>query len=241
MPDDGEPTSQDFMARRGRRPKTFAEALEVTAEVYHAAGAMMAERGLLQGVADEGGWWPAFSTNEEALRRASCGRLSARGLLSGRGRSDLGLMSPRRGIWPRRPVSAGPGEARARPRRPDRHAASMSVPAIPFCRLRDPFAEDDDEGFRQFIAPPSATPHSGDRRRLSAPPAQSARARRSAPAQRQCGSCQGQSGGNGQRSQSRLRRGSPFGLGHNRLRAFGGDRGPVSIGSSARSAGAPGN
>ena len=27
----------------------------------------MAERGLLQGVADEGGWWPAFSSNEEAL------------------------------------------------------------------------------------------------------------------------------------------------------------------------------
>ena len=37
------------------------------AEVYHAAGAIMAERGLLCGVADEGGWWPAFSTNEEAL------------------------------------------------------------------------------------------------------------------------------------------------------------------------------
>ena len=49
------------------RAKTFAEALEVTAEVYHSAGAIMGERGLLQGVADEGGWWPAFSSNEEAL------------------------------------------------------------------------------------------------------------------------------------------------------------------------------
>jgi enolase len=27
----------------------------------------MAEHGLLSGVADEGGWWPAFSSNEEAL------------------------------------------------------------------------------------------------------------------------------------------------------------------------------
>jgi enolase len=27
----------------------------------------MKERGLLQGVADEGGWWPAFNANEEAL------------------------------------------------------------------------------------------------------------------------------------------------------------------------------
>lgn len=46
---------------------SFAEALEITAEVYHAAGEIMAERGRLQGVADEGGWWPAFDSNEEAL------------------------------------------------------------------------------------------------------------------------------------------------------------------------------
>jgi enolase len=47
--------------------KTFAEALDWTAEVYRAAGALMKEAGTLQGVADEGGWWPAFSTNEQAL------------------------------------------------------------------------------------------------------------------------------------------------------------------------------
>lgn len=47
--------------------KSFDQALEMTCEVYHAAGAIMAERGLLQGIADEGGWWPAFSSNEEAL------------------------------------------------------------------------------------------------------------------------------------------------------------------------------
>jgi len=45
----------------------FEQALEWTAEVYHAAGAIMAARGALSGVADEGGWWPAFSTNEQAL------------------------------------------------------------------------------------------------------------------------------------------------------------------------------
>ena len=47
------------------RAKTFAEALEVTAEVYHSAGRIMAERGLLQGLADEGGWWPAFRTTRK--------------------------------------------------------------------------------------------------------------------------------------------------------------------------------
>jgi enolase len=46
---------------------SFAEALEVTAEVYHAAGAIMRRRGLIAGVADEGGWWPMFRSNEEAL------------------------------------------------------------------------------------------------------------------------------------------------------------------------------
>jgi enolase len=46
---------------------SFDEALAMTAEVYRAGGELMQERGLLQGVADEGGWWPAFSSNEEAL------------------------------------------------------------------------------------------------------------------------------------------------------------------------------
>jgi enolase len=57
---------QDFMVI-APRAKSFAEALEITAEIYRVAGTIMAERGLLQGVADEGGWWPAFSSNEEAL------------------------------------------------------------------------------------------------------------------------------------------------------------------------------
>jgi enolase len=46
---------------------TFEEALAMTAEVYRAGGELMAEHGLLQGVADEGGFWPAFSSNEDAL------------------------------------------------------------------------------------------------------------------------------------------------------------------------------
>jgi len=45
----------------------FTEALVMVAEVYRAAGAIMAERGKLHGVADEGGWWPEFAINEEAL------------------------------------------------------------------------------------------------------------------------------------------------------------------------------
>ncbi len=47
--------------------KSFDEALVMTAEVYRAAGALMDEAGLSAGVADEGGFWPLFANNEEAL------------------------------------------------------------------------------------------------------------------------------------------------------------------------------
>jgi enolase len=43
------------------------EALEWTAEVYLAAGRLLERRGPRLGVADEGGWWPAFASNEDAL------------------------------------------------------------------------------------------------------------------------------------------------------------------------------
>jgi enolase len=46
---------------------SFAQALEWTAEVYRHAGLLMAQRGSLFGVADEGGWWPDFTSNEQAL------------------------------------------------------------------------------------------------------------------------------------------------------------------------------
>jgi enolase 1/2/3 len=46
---------------------SFDEALAMTARVYRAAGTIMADRGLLRGVADEGGWWPEFASNAEAL------------------------------------------------------------------------------------------------------------------------------------------------------------------------------
>jgi enolase len=46
---------------------TYEDALTMAAEIYRAAGILMAERGKLAGVADEGGWWPQFASNEEAL------------------------------------------------------------------------------------------------------------------------------------------------------------------------------
>ncbi len=57
---------QDFMVT-AVGAGSFDQALEWTAEVYRAAGDILRGRGRLQGVADEGGYWPAFATNEEAL------------------------------------------------------------------------------------------------------------------------------------------------------------------------------
>lgn len=57
---------QDFMVI-ATGAHSFAQALEMTAEVYRAAGELMAARGALAGVADEGGWWPDFARNEDAL------------------------------------------------------------------------------------------------------------------------------------------------------------------------------
>ncbi len=48
--------------------QSFDEALVMVANVYHAAGRLMEQRGKRFGVADEGGWWPDFSSNEEALQ-----------------------------------------------------------------------------------------------------------------------------------------------------------------------------
>lgn len=46
---------------------SFDEGLAMVAEVYRAAGDLMRSLGRGAGVADEGGWWPDFRSNEEAI------------------------------------------------------------------------------------------------------------------------------------------------------------------------------
>ncbi|MEX2615088.1 MAG: phosphopyruvate hydratase [Alphaproteobacteria bacterium] len=57
---------QDFMVI-ATGAADYEQTLDWTARVYLAAGRLMADQGKLQGVADEGGFWPAFDTNEDAL------------------------------------------------------------------------------------------------------------------------------------------------------------------------------
>jgi enolase len=139
---------QDFMVV-ARRAKTFAEALEVTAEVYRAAGELMAERGLLQGVADEGGWWPAFSTNEEALD-ALMRAIERAGFAPGEDVAiSLDVAASEFG-------SGGRYRLGLEKRELDRDALTDLLlgwcARYPVLSIEDPFAEDDDEGFKQFTA-----------------------------------------------------------------------------------------
>jgi enolase len=57
---------QDFMII-AVGAQTYEQALEWSAEVYASAARILQRDGMLQGVADEGGFWPAFDSNEQAL------------------------------------------------------------------------------------------------------------------------------------------------------------------------------
>jgi len=58
---------QDFLVI-ATGAETYEQTLEITFNVFHAAGEIMRERGHNFGAADEGGYWPEFSTNEQALQ-----------------------------------------------------------------------------------------------------------------------------------------------------------------------------
>lgn len=125
----------------------FAESLEMTAEVYYAAGARLAKKGALQGVADEGGYWPAFKSNEEAL-------------------SELVRSIEDAGFRPGTDVAIALDVAATQLKHGGRYALALEnrslsaeqfsmmlerwVDAYPIVSIEDPFAETDTEAMRAF-------------------------------------------------------------------------------------------
>ena len=137
---------QDFMIMCPAAD-SFAQALAWTAEVYRAAGALMAEAGTLAGVADEGGWWPMFSTNEQALdmlvraiERAGFRLGEQIGIALDIAASEFGRAGVYRLALEQRELdSMGLIEM-----------LSGWIARYPILSIEDPLAEDDPAGFAEF-------------------------------------------------------------------------------------------
>jgi enolase len=139
---------QDFMIV-AVSAQSFDEALAMTAEVYLMAGKMMADSGKLLGVADEGGYWPAFDTNEQALEML-VRAIEKAGYIPGEQIAiSLDIAASqfyregryRLGVEGRDMDSDGLGDLLAR-----------WIDRYPIVAVEDPLAENDLEGFRKFTA-----------------------------------------------------------------------------------------
>ena len=139
---------QDFMVI-ATGTDDYATALDWTAEVYRAAGSLMEEKGLLGGVADEGGYWPAFETNEAALD-ALLASIERSGLTPGDevsisldvAASEFGKNGRYRlGLEERELDSDGLSEM-----------LEGWVGRYPIVSIEDPLGEDDEAGLRKFTA-----------------------------------------------------------------------------------------
>jgi enolase len=128
---------------------SFAEALDRTAEVYRAAGGILKERGILEGVADEGGYWPAFDSNEAALD-ALLQAIERAGFTAG---TDVAISLDVA-------ASAFGRQGRYRLARDGRSLDTEGMVSLlldwlgryPIASIEDPLAEDDGEGFQAFAA-----------------------------------------------------------------------------------------
>ena len=137
---------QDFMVMVPGAA-SFDECLELTAEIYHAAGSIMLERGRTVGVADEGGWWPEFKSNADAL-------------------DTLVLAIERAGEKPGKNVVISLDVAASEFGRSGRYKLALDgveldsggmidllgdwIDSYPIVSIEDPLSEDDEVGMRAF-------------------------------------------------------------------------------------------
>jgi enolase len=126
---------------------SFAEALEWTAQIYAAAGKRLAKRGALQGVADEGGYWPAFKSNEEGLAEL-LGAISDAGLEPG---VDVGIALDIAATQLYRGGSYHLALENRTLSAEQLHAMLLRwIERYPIVSIEDPFAENDADAMRAF-------------------------------------------------------------------------------------------
>ena len=127
--------------------KSYGEAIAMVAEIYRAAGELMTVAGKLAGVADEGGYWPKFATNQDALvmlvraiERAGF-RPGADAALS------LDIAASELGRDGRYTLAL---EGRTLDREQMTQMLVDWLGRFPIASIEDPFGEDDGEGWRMF-------------------------------------------------------------------------------------------
>jgi enolase len=126
---------------------TFVDAISMVAEIYRAAGGLMADAGKLAGVADEGGFWPTFATNEEALimlMRA----IERAGFRPGVDAAlSLDIAASELGSDGRYTLAL---EGRTLDREQMTRMLLDWLERFPIASIEDPFGEDDGEGWNMF-------------------------------------------------------------------------------------------
>lgn len=139
---------QDFMIM-ALTARTYAETLEVAFNVYHAAGEVMRRRGLLAGVADEGGYWPLFDSNEQVFE-TMLEAIEKAGYTPGR---DVGLSLDIAATDLFRDGSYVLGLEQRRFTSEEFTALMISwVDKYPIVSIEDPVAEDDWDGWKRMRA-----------------------------------------------------------------------------------------
>lgn len=128
---------------------SFEEAILKVSEVYHAAGRIMREDGLLRGVADEGGWWPEFASNHHALTQA-VRAIERAGLVPG---DDIGLALDVAAshFWNGERYQMTADERSLDAEELTRTLADWCE-AFPIISLEDPLHEEDETGLRELTA-----------------------------------------------------------------------------------------
>jgi len=128
---------------------SFADALAMVADIYRAAGALMQTAGKLAGVADEGGYWPLFDSNEEALSMV-VRAIEHAGLRPG---ADAALSLD---IAASEFYFDGRYRLALDGRDLDRDGMAEMIlhwlDRFPIASIEDPFAEDDVTGWKRFTA-----------------------------------------------------------------------------------------
>ena len=127
-------------------------ALDWTAEVYRAAGRLLADAGRLQGVADEGGFWPAFDDNEQALTMLTRA-IEAAGLRPGEDVAiSLDIAASNFGRGGRYRMARADGRPRELESGELAELLLGWLRRYPVVSIEDPLAEDDLAGLAAFTA-----------------------------------------------------------------------------------------